>query len=69
MYVSPDNAKKLSPEFTTQLTKTYQDEDFHLRRLTDFKNCISVDDYIYVAHKNAQERVKMYRELFGTRVS
>ena len=65
----PSPSRPLTPELTTQLTKTYRDEDFHVRRLTDPKNCISADDYIYVAHKNSQERVKLYHELFDNRVS
>lgn len=73
MFLSPSTRKpspsSLTPELTTQLTKTYKDEDFHVRRLTDPKNCISADDYIYVAHKNSQERVKLYHELFDKRVS
>lgn len=69
MFASPEFVNKLSPLLSTQLTKTYKDEDSHLRQLTSFKNCITVDDYLAVAHKNAVERIKVYRELFGTHVS
>ena len=69
MFQSPSHTKNLTPEFTTQLTKTYKDEDLYLRRLTDYKNCISIDDYIYVAHKNCQDRIKLYKDLFHRPVS
>jgi|JI6StandDraft_1071083.scaffolds.fasta_scaffold20560_3 hypothetical protein len=69
MFASPEVQNKLTPELSTQLTKTYMEEDLQLRRLSSFKNCITLDDYINVAHRNSLERMRVYREKYGQKVS
>lgn len=76
MFASPNLPSKASRELSTQirelstqLSKTYLDEDSHLRRLTAYKNSVTVDDYLAVVQQNTLARIKLYRELFGYDVS